>query len=636
MATTIITKNGSGAPLASDLVAGELAVDLTNGRLYTEDSGGSVIELGLTPSGNVDINGGAIDGTTVGAASASTGAFTTLTASSSLNIASSTTVDGVLDEDNMASDSASKLATQQSIKAYVDSQIGANNELSEVLSNGNTTGGTDISVSSGDDITFADSSKAIFGDESDLQIYHDGTNNYVDAAGVGHLYLQSQGDDKDVKIRSDDGLGGLTEYFRADGSLGQAQLYYYGDKKLNTTSTGIDVTGTTSADKVLVSKDGTDHIEVVDASSGQVTNLTTGNTVGYIAVDPSDSVANSTFAVYVDGSEYLTVDSTGNVGVGITTPARLLDLETTTANESYLRISGSAGNVADTNFAGIEFYNLDSSAAGPNVASFIEARAETSTGAGGELVFATLPSTASEGARAIERLRIDADGNVGIGTTSPSNALEVVGNAGNTVARFYNLAAATSLLQFQDTGTTTRPRIGSVGNDLILDTANTERLRIDASGNLLVGCTSQPDASNFGGFINPVGQFRSSRNSTSAATQFSFNNPNGEVGTIVTSGSATAYNTSSDQRLKENIVDAPSASDDIDAIQVRSFDWKADGSHQKYGMVAQELQTVAPEAVSAPDDPEKMMGVDYSKLVPMLIKEVQQLRARVAQLEGAN
>jgi hypothetical protein len=57
MPSTIITKNGSGAPLAADLVAGELAVDLTNGRLYTEDTGGSVIEIGLNPSGNVDVTG---------------------------------------------------------------------------------------------------------------------------------------------------------------------------------------------------------------------------------------------------------------------------------------------------------------------------------------------------------------------------------------------------------------------------------------------------------------------------------------------------------------------------------------------------------------------------------------------------
>ena len=57
MATTIVTKSGSGAPTASDLVAGELAVDLTNGRLYTEDSGGTVLELGLNPNGNVNVTG---------------------------------------------------------------------------------------------------------------------------------------------------------------------------------------------------------------------------------------------------------------------------------------------------------------------------------------------------------------------------------------------------------------------------------------------------------------------------------------------------------------------------------------------------------------------------------------------------
>ena len=53
-------------------------------------------------------------------------------------------------------------------------------------------------------------------------------------------------------------------------------------------------------------------------------------------------------------------------------------------------------------------------------------------------------------------------------------------------------------------------------------------------------------------------------------------------------------------------------------------------------MVAQELQSVAPEAVSEGETEEDMMSVDYSKLVPMLVKEIQSLRARVAQLEGAN
>ena len=107
-----------------------------------------------------------------------------------------------------------------------------------------------------------------------------------------------------------------------------------------------------------------------------------------------------------------------------------------------------------------------------------------------------------------------------------------------------------------------------------------------------------------------------------------------DVGSISVAVSSTAYNTTSDARLKTNVSDAAPASALIDAIQVRQFDWKVDNSHQRYGMVAQELFEVAPETVSVPADPEQMMGVDYSKLVPMLIKEVQSLRTRLAALEA--
>ncbi len=123
-------------------------------------------------------------------------------------------------------------------------------------------------------------------------------------------------------------------------------------------------------------------------------------------------------------------------------------------------------------------------------------------------------------------------------------------------------------------------------------------------------------------------------NRTSDGVVLSLRSGGVERGKISISGSTTTYATTSDARAKENIVDAPSASDDIDAIQVRSFDWKADGSHQKYGMVAQELLSIAPDAVAQGDSEEDMMGVDYSRLVPMLIKEIQSLRARVAQLES--
>jgi hypothetical protein len=119
-----------------------------------------------------------------------------------------------------------------------------------------------------------------------------------------------------------------------------------------------------------------------------------------------------------------------------------------------------------------------------------------------------------------------------------------------------------------------------------------------------------------------------------SAFLFTTDGGNTQTGGIVVGASATAFNTSSDERLKNNITDAPSASDDIDAIQVRSFDWKINGLHQKYGMVAQELITVAPEAVSGDPESDDMMGVDYSKLVPMLVKEIQSLRARITALES--
>jgi hypothetical protein len=99
------------------------------------------------PFDPIDVNSGTIDGTTIGASSPSTGAFTTL------NVGSSTTVNGVLDEDNMASNDPAKLATQQSIKAYVDAQVATSDTLSEVLANGNTTGGTNLVVSAADVIT---------------------------------------------------------------------------------------------------------------------------------------------------------------------------------------------------------------------------------------------------------------------------------------------------------------------------------------------------------------------------------------------------------------------------------------------------------------------------------------------------
>ena len=175
-------------------------------------------------------------------------------------------------------------------------------------------------------------------------------------------------------------------------------------------------------------------------------------------------------------------------------------------------------------------------------------------------------------------------------------------------------------------------------NTIKFYTGGAEKARISSNvtPKFFVGCTVNPSASVAGTAISTTdaGSFQSFAGATTTSTHAIFGNTNGAVGTIQTTNSTTAYNTSSDRRLKSNIEDAASASDKIDAIQVRQFDWNVDNSHQDYGLIAQELQPIEPLAVTGSADSDEMMGVDYSKLVPMLIKEIQELRGRVAALEA--
>jgi hypothetical protein len=246
-------------------------------------------------------------------------------------------------------------------------------------------------------------------------------------------------------------------------------------------------------------------------------------------------------------------------------------------------------------------------------------------------------------------ITIDSSENVGIGITSGLEKFTVANTSSGIVGRFTNNTNQTlDLGVISGSGAAGGVYYNSANSGYhAFQTGGTERMRIDSSGNLLVGATVASTLTKFqvsgtsskfaGAFVNTAtsaGYGLAISSGTGEAVYFYHGGTIGApVGSIATSASSTSYNTSSDQRLKDNIADADDAGSKIDAIQVRKFDWKADGSHQDYGMIAQELQAVAPEAVSGDADSEDMMGVDYSKLVPMLIKEIQSLRNRVAQLE---
>jgi hypothetical protein len=106
------------------------------------------------------------------------------------------------------------------------------------------------------------------------------------------------------------------------------------------------------------------------------------------------------------------------------------------------------------------------------------------------------------------------------------------------------------------------------------------------------------------------------------------------VGSISVTTSATAFNTSSDLRLKKDIRDISDAGAIVDAFRPRRFRFIADDA-ERDGFIAQELELVYAPAVTRGDKPSDMWSVDHSKLVPVLVAEVQSLRRRVSQLEAA-
>lgn len=164
---------------------------------------------------------------------------------------------------------------------------------------------------------------------------------------------------------------------------------------------------------------------------------------------------------------------------------------------------------------------------------------------------------------------------------------------------------------------------------------------VAASGRLSGSTFSTTGAS--AGWQSNAGQTDSSNTGTSSFPQYRHFNANGQVGSIATNASATAFNTSSDERLKKN-PRAFDAREILDALDVWLFDWKTGGTG--YGVLAQQAYKVFPDAVTVgegePGDGNfSPWSVDYSKFVPLLMADNKALRtlvddlvARVAALEA--
>ena len=279
-----------------------------------------------------------------------------------------------------------------------------------------------------------DNVNSIYGTASDFEIYHDGSNSYIKESGTGDFRIWA--DNPNISSLSGN------KYFY--GNNGSAELYYSGNKKLETTSTGISVTGggvfTGSLASVSIGTTGNDIS--FSRNSDNYINAA-GGTSSNIVLNPLNR-----FVVNTDNSERMRIDSSGNLGLGIssTSGIRLYVQGGSGVSARFLR-NGSFGEVIEYGRQGVSVG-----------ASFGYPADNTMT-----------MSTGGQ-----ERVRIDASGRLGLGTSSPTEKLEVAGNVGINGFITHN----------GDSGTF----MGWSGDDTnVFYTAGNERLRIDASGNVGIG-----------------------------------------------------------------------------------------------------------------------------------------------------
>jgi hypothetical protein len=247
-----------------------------------------------------------------------------------------------------------------------------------------------------------------------------------------------------------------------------------------------------------------------------------------------------------------------------------------------------------------------------------------------------------------ERMRITSGGNIGIGTTSPTIPLQV--NKAGTV----NSIMTQTVLSVADSNGW---NLGSDGTNALIGVTNSstdmvflkrvagvysEAMRITSGGLVGIGTTSpgaRLDVAYGTGAVisgyhntsndNPVITLRHDRAALAGETgkMILFNAGATQVGSITSTPSATAYNTTSDYRLKTDYKDF-NGLDLVSKIKAYDYEWKSDKT-RSYGVIAHELQSVINYAVTGVKDGKEMQGVDYSKIVPVLIKAIQELNDKI-------
>jgi|5B_taG_2_1085324.scaffolds.fasta_scaffold00224_37 hypothetical protein len=470
----------------------------------------------------------------------------------------------------------------------------------------------------GNNIEFPDSSGAEvnrlkFGAGDDLQIYHDGSDSYINDTGTGNLRLAGS---SQVDIISSGGE--FMAKFIADGA---ATLYHNNAAKISTTATGIDVQG-----QVIATKGSTGTLATfTDGVATNFTMKTDGSSVGTFGTEAGSTqlafmVAN-TEAARFDGSRNLligkTADNVATVGIEARATGPLIS---TRDGSDALRLNrlNSDGEIIQLRKDGT---TIGSIGVVNNNNPFIANDADNSG-----LQFASTSIIAHyDGTQQ--------NNAVDLGSTSV-RWKDGYFNNGITARYHYNLDDPDTYFDF------------ATGNNIKVFNGGSEKFRFGSDGAFSVGVTSTsaPGAGNTATGCTLRGAIGDAFFSRSNGTAGYFNvNQNDNVLTVLRSGvgvgginvttSGATFATTSDIRLKQDI-EPLVATDKLMQMNPVSYSWKADpDGPRSMGFIAQEMEEVMPEAVSIGTDDKAMMSMDYGRITPILVSALQDAHRKIEQLE---